>query len=145
MTRGGNKFYLTFIDYYSRFARVYLLRNKDDAFDMFLSYKAEVENQLDRKIKRIRSHKRGEYIHLNDYCENEEIIHEVSPPYSPKSNGFLERKNKILKEMMNSLLVNASTPDNLWDEAILSTCHLENRISYKKTCKTREKFEFYEK
>ena len=51
MTRGGKKFYVTFIDDYSRFTRVYLLRNKDEAFDMFLSYKAEVENQLDRKSK----------------------------------------------------------------------------------------------
>ena len=37
-----------------------------------------------------------------------------------------------LKEMMNSLLVSASTPNNLWGEAILFACHLQNRISYKK-------------
>ena len=60
MTRGGKKFYVTFIDDYSRFTIVYFLRNKDEAFDMFLSYKAEVENQLNRKIKRIRSDKGGE-------------------------------------------------------------------------------------
>ena len=35
MTRGGKKFYVTFIDDYSRFTRVYLLRNKDEAFNMF--------------------------------------------------------------------------------------------------------------
>ena len=51
MTRGGKKFYVTFIDDYSRFTRVYLFRNKDEAFNMFLSYKAEVENQLNRKSK----------------------------------------------------------------------------------------------
>ena len=55
MNRGGKKLYVTFIDDYSRFTKVYLLINKDEAFDMFSSYKAEVENQLDRKIKRIRS------------------------------------------------------------------------------------------
>ena len=44
MTIGGKKFYVTFIDDYSRFTRVYLLRNKDEAFDMLLSYKVEVEN-----------------------------------------------------------------------------------------------------
>ena len=37
---------------------------------------------------------------------------------------------------MNSLLVSASTPNNLSSEAILSACHLQNRISYKKTGKT---------
>ena len=67
--------------------------------------------------------------------EKEGIIHEVTPPFSPKSNGVAERKNMILKEMMNSLLVSASAPNNLWDEAILSACHLQNRISYKKTDK----------
>ena len=136
MIRGGKKFHVTFIDDYSRFTRFYLLRNKDKAFDMFLSYKAEVEYQLDRKIKRIRSNRGGEYIPLNHYCEKEGIIHEVTPPYSPKSNGVAERKNKTLKEMINSLLVSASTPNNLWGEAILSTCHLQNRILYKKIGKT---------
>ena len=77
-----------------------------------------------------------EYISLNDYCENEGIIHEVTHPYSSESNGVTERKNMTLKEMLNSLLVNASTPDNLRGEAILSACHLLNRIPYKKTGKT---------
>ena len=136
MTRGGKKFYVTFIDDYSRFTRVYLFRNKDEAFDMFLSYKVEVENQLDKKIKRIRSDRGGEYIPSNDYCEKEGIIHEVTPPYSLESNGVAEINNRILKEMMNSLLVSASTPNNLWGEAILSACHLQNIIPYKKTGKT---------
>ena len=113
-----------------------MLRNKDEAFDMFLSYKVEVENQLDRQIKRIRSDRGGEYIPLNDYYEKEGIIHEVTPPYSSESNGVAERKNRTLKEMMNSLLVRALAPDNLWSEAILSACHLQNRILYKKTSKT---------
>ena len=60
----------------------------------------------------------------------------MTPPYSPESNGVVERKNMTLKEMMNSLLVSASTTNNLWGEAILSACHLQNRISYKKTSKT---------
>ena len=50
MTRGGKRFYITFIDDYSRYTRVYLLRNKDEARDVFIKYKNEVENQL-RKLK----------------------------------------------------------------------------------------------
>ena len=136
MTREGKKFYVTFIDDYSRFTRVCLLRNKDEAFDMFLSYKAKVENRLNRKIKRVRSYRAGKYIHLNDYCENERIIHVVTSSHSFESNGVAERKNRTFKEMMNSLLVSALAPDNLWGEAILSACHLQNRISYKKTGRT---------
>ena len=57
MTRRGKKFYVTFIDDYFRFTRVYLLINKDEIFNMFFNYKAQVENQHDRKIKRIRSNR----------------------------------------------------------------------------------------
>lgn len=61
MTRGGQKYYVTFIDDFSTFTKLYLLRNKDDVFNAFTSYKSEVENQLSGKIKRIRSDRSGEY------------------------------------------------------------------------------------
>ena len=44
MTRGGKSYFVTFIDDYSRYSKFYLIRHKDEAFDMFLSYKAGVEN-----------------------------------------------------------------------------------------------------
>ena len=53
MTRGGKRFYITFIDEYSRYTRVYLLRNKYEEIDAFIKYKNEVENQLRKKIKRL--------------------------------------------------------------------------------------------
>ena len=44
ITRGGKSYFLIFIDDYSIYTKVYLIRHKDEMFDMFLSYKAEVEN-----------------------------------------------------------------------------------------------------
>lgn len=136
MTRGSKRYYVTFINDFSRYTKSYFLRNKYDAFNAFISYKTEVENQLSRKIKRIRSNRGGEYFSLNNFCEKEGIIHEVSPPYSPESNGVAERKNRTLKEMMNSILVSSNAHDNLWGETILSACHLQNRIPHKRTSKT---------
>jgi len=69
MTIGGKSYFVTFIYDYSRYTKVYLIRHKDEVFDMFLSYKAEVENQLNRKIKRLRSVRGGEYNLFNDFCE----------------------------------------------------------------------------
>ena len=63
---------------------MYLLKHKDEACDKFLLYKLEVENQLGRKIKRVRSDRGGEYVLYNDFCEKEGIIHEITPPYSPQ-------------------------------------------------------------
>ena len=52
---------MTFIDDCTRFCYVYLLKSKDEALHYFKVYKAEVENQLERKIKRVRSDRGGEY------------------------------------------------------------------------------------
>nr|KYP45023.1 Copia protein [Cajanus cajan] len=82
MSRSGKNYFMTFIDDFYRYTKVYLIRHKDEAFDMFSSYKAEVENQLNKMIKSIRSDRGGEYTLFNDYCEKEGIIHEVTPPYS---------------------------------------------------------------
>ncbi|XP_050908623.1 uncharacterized protein LOC127122307 [Lathyrus oleraceus] len=61
LTRGGNRYFIIFIDDFSRFTHVYLLKHKDDDFNAFKIYKAEVENQLSRSIKVLRSDKGGEY------------------------------------------------------------------------------------
>ena len=114
MTRRGKRYYITFIDDFSRYTKIYLLRNKDEPGEKYLIYKSKVENQFNKKIKRLRIDRGGEYDSsmLNAYCENHGIIHEVTPPYSPESNGVTERKNKTLKEMVNAMLISSRAPLN---------------------------------
>nr|GEY49598.1 retrotransposon protein, putative, Ty1-copia subclass [Tanacetum cinerariifolium] len=49
-----------------KFCYVYLINTKDEALNMFTIYKEEVENQLDKKIKILRSDRGGEY-ESNDF------------------------------------------------------------------------------
>ena len=81
---------MTLIHDSTRYCYVYLLKSKDEAFHFFKIYKAEVENQLERKIKRVRSDRGGEYFsnEFNFFCEEHGIIHERTPPYSPKSKEW---------------------------------------------------------
>ena len=51
--------------------------------------------------------------HFKEFCEQNGIIHEVTLPYSLKSNGIAERKNRILKEMMNDMLVSSRLYSNM--------------------------------
>ena len=98
---------------------------------------SEVENQLDRKIKVIRSDRGGEYeAPFGDFCSKNGIIHQTTAPYSPQQNGVAERKNRTLKEMMNALLLSSGLPQNSWGEAILSANYILNRIPHKKTNKS---------
>jgi hypothetical protein len=61
LTKGGERYFMTLIDDASRFCYVYSLKTKDEALDYTKIYKAEVENQLERNIKHLRSHRGGEY------------------------------------------------------------------------------------
>ena len=61
LTKGGKRYFMTFIDDCTRFCYVYLLKSKDKTLHYFKTYKGEVENQLERKIKRLRSDLGGEY------------------------------------------------------------------------------------
>ncbi|GJW43256.1 putative reverse transcriptase domain-containing protein [Tanacetum coccineum] len=104
---------------------VYLLKSKDQAFETFKIYKAEVENQRDKKIQILRSDRGGEYFssEFSFYCESHGLIHQRIAPYTPQQNGVAERKNKVLQDMINAMLVSANLPKNLWGEALLTTCH----------------------
>ena len=97
--RGGKKYFLTLIDDCTKYCYVYLLRSKDEALEMFQHFKNEVENQLGRKIKVIRSDRGGEYeAPFGDFCSQHGIIHQTTTPYSPQQNGVAECKNRTLKK-----------------------------------------------
>ena len=82
-TRGGKKYFVTFIDDCTRYCYVYLLRSKDEALEKFIHYKNAIENQLGRKIKAIRSDRGGEYdTPFDRFCQEHGIIHQTSSPYT---------------------------------------------------------------
>ena len=64
--KGGYEHFITFTDDYSRYDYVYLMRQKSKAFEKFKEFRAEVENQLGKHIKTIRSDRSGEYL-LGDF------------------------------------------------------------------------------
>ena len=92
-------------------------------------YKAEIENQLEKKIKILRSDV-GEYT-LSDmikFCQEHGIIHEVTALYTSQSNGVAERKNKTLMDMVNCILLSSGTPENHWGEALFSAYFILSRV-----------------
>ena len=61
LTCRGNRYIITFIDDFSKYTTIYLLKNKSDAFKKFQDFLKEVEKQFNRKIKRIRSDRGRKY------------------------------------------------------------------------------------
>ena len=60
--RGGFIYFITFIDDYSQYGFLYLMRYKFEAFEKFKELRNEAEKQLGKSIKTLRLDRGGEYL-----------------------------------------------------------------------------------
>ncbi|KAI3795899.1 hypothetical protein L1987_38559 [Smallanthus sonchifolius] len=54
-TLGGNRYFMLFVDDYTRYMRVYTIQNKSDALGVFKKFKQEVELEHVLKVKALKS------------------------------------------------------------------------------------------
>jgi histone deacetylase 1/2 len=127
----GHNYYVSFVDAYSRFTWLYLLKRKNDVFDIFLKFQAHVERLLGHKILRVQSDWGGEYIKLNAFFDKLGIMHRVSCPHTHQQNGTAERKHRHIVETGLTLLAHASVPFPYWSDAFFTACFLINRMPTK--------------
>ncbi|KAL0536604.1 hypothetical protein IC582_025557 [Cucumis melo] len=55
LTKNSKRYVITFIDDYSDYTFIYLIKNKSDVYDMFKVFIIEIENQFNKRVKRLRS------------------------------------------------------------------------------------------
>ncbi|KAH9670747.1 hypothetical protein KPL70_017094 [Citrus sinensis] len=126
---GGAKYFLSFIDDYSRMVWVYVLKGKDEVFERFKQWKALVETQSGRKIKRLRTDNGLEFCNkqFDDFCKLNGIARHKTVSYTPQQNGLAERMNRTLMDKVRCLLIHSKLPQTLWAETLMTACYLVNR------------------
>jgi transposase InsO family protein len=125
---GKSMYYVSFIDDFSRNTWIYFLREKSEVFDKFKEFKALVENQTEKKIKLLRKNNGGEFYgnEFEEFCNKCGISRQKTTPYTPQQNGFVERMNMTLMKKARSMLNGAKLGQELWVEAVGTTCYLVN-------------------
>jgi histone deacetylase 1/2 len=121
-----NKYYVSFIDDFSKFTWIYLLKKKSDVFQRFHDFQNHVERLFDKKIITMQTDWGGEYQKLNSFFQRVGITHHVLCPHAHQQNGSAERKHQHIVEVGLSLLAQASMPLKFWDEAFLTATYLIN-------------------
>jgi transposase InsO family protein len=123
------KYFVLFIDDYSRKTWIYFLKAKDESFDRFQEFGALVENQNGRKIRVLRFDNEGEYTSKEfvDYCIAAGIKKELIIPYNPQQNGVAERKNRTIVEAAWAMIHDQGLPLFLWAEASRIVVYIQNR------------------
>lgn len=143
-TPGRKKYFLTFIDDYSRHTKLYLLNNKAEVFEKIKAYMEMVKNKFGKYPNVLRSDNGGEYTakRVQNYLESIGVQCQYTVPYSPQQNGVAERKNRSLAEMARCLLAESGLPNMYWGEAVMTANYLQNRLVSKTISSTP--FELWE-
>uniref|UniRef100_A0A5B6Z677 Putative polyprotein n=1 Tax=Davidia involucrata TaxID=16924 RepID=A0A5B6Z677_DAVIN len=130
VTLSGYRWFVTFIDCYSRVTWVYLLRHKDEVFSCFRTFHKMVSTQFDAKIRVLRSDNGTEYANgeFRAYLADHGILHQTTCVDTPAQNGVAERKNRHLLEVARSLIFTMQVPTNFWGDAVLTAAYLINRM-----------------
>ena len=109
---GGNKYFITFIDDYSKCCVVYFLKSKSEVSEKFKQFEMRVSNDCSQKINSLRSDNGGEYFsqEFESYLKSKGIHHELTVPHSPEQNGVAE------------------LPEKFWAEAVKCAAYIRNRM-----------------
>ncbi|RVW37270.1 Retrovirus-related Pol polyprotein from transposon TNT 1-94 [Vitis vinifera] len=113
---GGSRYFLLFTDDHSRMSWVYFLQSKAETFETFKKFKAFVEKQSGKCIKRA------------DYS------------LFTRANGVAERKNRTVVEMARSMMKAKNLSNHFWAEGVATAVYLLN-ISPTKAVLNRTPYE----
>ncbi|KAI0494646.1 hypothetical protein KFK09_024787 [Dendrobium nobile] len=108
----GKRYFITFINDYSRKTWVYFLKETSKTFNVFKKFKAMMDKTTGKLIRALRSDRGGEYnsAEFTSFCEQQGVRKFLTTPYSPQQNGVAERKNRTILDMVRSMLKSKEMP-----------------------------------
>nr|GFA92594.1 hypothetical protein [Tanacetum cinerariifolium] len=108
--------------------------HKHKVFETFKVFQKEVENQLGKTNKSLRSDRGGEYMSQEflDPLKDHRIIAHRTPPYTLQHNSVSERRNRTLLDMVRSMMSQTTLPKSFWDYALETAARILNMVPTKK-------------
>ncbi|GJZ09598.1 putative ribonuclease H-like domain-containing protein, partial [Tanacetum coccineum] len=121
---------LVITDDCSRFCWVFFLAKKDETSGILKTFIRQIENQLNQKVKIIRSDNGTEFKNrvMLEFCGEKGIKQEFSNARTPQQNGVAERMNRTLIEAARTMLADSHLPTTFWAEAVNTACYTFNRV-----------------
>jgi transposase InsO family protein len=129
-TYDGKRYFMSFIDDYTHFTIVYLLKQKSEAFSCLKDYVNRVTAHFNSKVNVVRCDRGGEYRSkvMRQWCREQGIKVQYTMGYTPQHNGVAERMNATIVQKARSMMYEANLPTNFWGEAVYTAVYLINRL-----------------
>ena len=126
---GKTRYFVTFIDDFSRYVSIYYIKHKDEVLERFKEFVNVMSNLTGRRVKILRTDNGGEYCSkiFSEYLKEQGIFHQTTVPDNPAQNGVAERMNRTIVESARSLIHHAKMPMHFWAEAVNTAAYIRNR------------------
>ncbi|KAL0326609.1 UNVERIFIED_CONTAM: Retrovirus-related Pol polyprotein from transposon RE2 [Sesamum angustifolium] len=126
----GFRYFITFVDDYSRMTWVYLLKDRSQVPTIITSFYNEIYTQFSVNIRILRTDNALEFVQksVSDFCNSKGILHQTSCPYTSQQNGVAERKHRHLLDVARTIMTHMHVPKSYWGDAVLTACYLINRM-----------------
>ena len=127
----GEKYYMNIHEQYSRFNKLYLLRDKSDAPELIKEYITWFHNQTGTHIKTMISDGGGEFCNaaVRQILTEIGAEHVVTPPTAHQMNGISERQNQTISKLARTMLIAANVKTSLWGEACVCAAYVLNLLN----------------
>jgi transposase InsO family protein len=129
----GMKYFVTFIDCYSRMTWICLMKQKSEVLlhvSGIYMHISKIVSRLVFKLSRLIMGHGIEYVNheFGNFLSEKGIFHQTSCPDTFQQNGVAERKNRHLLEVARFLMFTMNVPKFLWSEAVMNATYLINRM-----------------
>ena len=130
MSPTGFKYFVTFVDDFSRATWLYLMKSYFELFSHFSAFCAEIQIQFHVSIQTLRSDNAKEYLSelFQSFILQHGILHQTSCVDTISHNGVAKRKNRHPLKTFQALLFQMNVPKHFWANAVAIACFFINRM-----------------
>ena len=134
---GGFEYVSLIVDAHTRRCAGMALKRKDQALTHTIAYVRRLENE-GLRVKRWRSDNGGEFANkeYEAFLLKEGIAQEFGAPYTPQTQGLVERANGTFKRLLGKVLRSLGVPVSLWPGFLPGVIQAMNSVVHTSTGKS---------